>query len=123
MTQNYCRSGKQEQREGVPKPPGQAMLDDVADIAAAGGDAGHRRDVVGFQRMLHAEQKAESQNSEHPSSKVSRTRSKLPGHRQPDSQRFNRMQYAVHDAVRTHLRPVPAEDLQPENKLRTANRT
>jgi hypothetical protein len=33
------------------------VADDVADVAAARGDAGHRRDMVGLQRVLHAEQK------------------------------------------------------------------
>jgi hypothetical protein len=34
-------------------------------MAAAGSDAGHGRDVIGFERMLHAQQKPEPQNSEH----------------------------------------------------------
>ena len=41
------------------------MLDDVADMGAARGDAGHRRDMIGLERMLHAEQKSQPQNSEH----------------------------------------------------------
>ena len=45
--------------------PGQAVLDDIADVAAARGDARNRRDMVGLERMLHAEQKSQSQNSEH----------------------------------------------------------
>ena len=58
-------AGKGEQRQGMAEPPGQAMADDVADLAAARGDAGHRRDMVGFQRVLHAQQKPQPQNSEH----------------------------------------------------------
>jgi hypothetical protein len=34
-------------------------------MAAARGDARHRRDMVGFQRVLHAQQKPQPQNSEH----------------------------------------------------------
>ena len=34
-------------------------------LAAARGDAGYGGDMVRFERMLHAEQKAEPQNSEH----------------------------------------------------------
>ena len=66
-------AGKGEQRQGMAEPPGQAMADDIADTAAARGDAGHRRDMVGFQRVLHAQQKPQPQNSEH----VSPARSNL----------------------------------------------
>ena len=41
------------------------MLDDVADMGAARGDAGDRRDMIGLERVLHAQQKTEPQNSEH----------------------------------------------------------
>jgi hypothetical protein len=47
------------------KTPGQAVLDDIADIRAAHGDAGHRGDMVGLERVLHAEQKPKPQTSEH----------------------------------------------------------
>ena len=40
------------------------MPDDVADMAAARGDARHRRDMVGFQRVLHTRE-TQTQNSEH----------------------------------------------------------
>ncbi len=52
-------AGKDEQRHGMAKPPGQAVLDDVADMAAPRGDRGHRGDVVSLERMLHPEEKAE----------------------------------------------------------------
>ena len=55
-----------EQRQRMAKAPGQAVLDDVGDMGAARGDAGYGGDVIGLQRMLHAEQKTKSQNSEHP---------------------------------------------------------
>ncbi len=42
------------------------MLDDIADIGTAGGDAGDRRDVIRLKRVLHSEQEAEPQNSKHP---------------------------------------------------------
>src|SRR6185369_5463772 len=45
--------------------PGQPVLDDVTDAAAAGGDAGDRRDVIGLERMLHAQQKPKPQNCKH----------------------------------------------------------
>jgi hypothetical protein len=41
------------------------VFDDIPDIGPAGRDAGHRRDVIGLKRMLHSEQKAKPQNSEH----------------------------------------------------------
>jgi hypothetical protein len=41
------------------------VLDDIADVAAARGDAGHRSDVIGLERMLQAQKKPETQNSEH----------------------------------------------------------
>jgi hypothetical protein len=33
------------------------VLDDVTDMAAACGDAGDGGDMIGFERMLHAQQK------------------------------------------------------------------
>ena len=59
------RTGKDEQCQGVAEAPGQAVPDDVADVGAARGDRGHRRDMVGLERVLHAEQKSKPQNSEH----------------------------------------------------------
>ena len=59
------RTGEHEQGDGVTQSPGQPMLDDVTDARAPGRDAGHRRDVIGFERVLHAKKKAEAQNSEH----------------------------------------------------------
>jgi mannose-6-phosphate isomerase-like protein (cupin superfamily) len=58
-------AGKNEESDRVAEAPGQAMLDDVADAAAAGSDAGDGGDVIGLERMLHAQQQAETQNSEH----------------------------------------------------------
>ena len=65
MAEQNRGAGKGEQRQGMAEPPGQAVLDDVADMAAARGDAGHRRDMVGLERVLHAQQKPQPQNSEH----------------------------------------------------------
>jgi hypothetical protein len=42
------------------EPPGQAMPDDVANLGAARGDAGHRGDMIGLERVLHAEEKTEA---------------------------------------------------------------
>ncbi len=53
-------AGKDEQSQRVAKAPGQAVLDDVADVAAARSDAGDSCDVIGFERMLHAEQKTQT---------------------------------------------------------------
>jgi hypothetical protein len=47
------------------EPPGQSVLDDVADVSTARGDAGHRGDMIGLERVLHPKQKPQSQNSEH----------------------------------------------------------
>src|ERR1700730_12208833 len=58
-------TGKDEQGQGMAKPPGQAVLDDIADIGASRRDARYRRDMVGLERMLHPEQKPQSENSEH----------------------------------------------------------
>ena len=49
------------------------MPDDVADLAAARGDAGYGGDMVGLERVLHPEQKAEPQNSEHAPPALRRT--------------------------------------------------
>src|SRR5258708_30123580 len=62
--QDYS-AGKGEQCQGMAEPPGQAVLDDVADVSAARGDAGHRGDMIGLERVLHTQQKPQSQNSEH----------------------------------------------------------
>ena len=65
LTQHDRGPGEDEQRQRMAEPPGQAVLDDIGDLAAARGNAGDRRDVVGFQRVLHAQQKTQSQNAEH----------------------------------------------------------
>ena len=59
--------GTRERKQGqrVAEPPGQSMLDDVADMGAARGDAGDGRDMIGLERVLYAEQKTKPQNSEH----------------------------------------------------------
>ena len=41
------------------------MLDDIGHMAAARGDAGDGGDMIGLERMLHAQQKPQPQNSEH----------------------------------------------------------
>ena len=55
---------KGKQRQRVAKSPSQAMLDDIADMGAPRGDARYRRNMVGLQRVLHAEQKSQAQNKE-----------------------------------------------------------
>jgi hypothetical protein len=47
------------------EPPGQPVLDDIGDIPAARGDAGYGGDMIGLERMLHAQQKPQPKNSEH----------------------------------------------------------
>src|ERR1700747_1259527 len=59
------RPRKHKQRHGVAEAPGQAVLDDVGNLAAAGGNARDRRNVIGLQRILHAEDEAQSQNCKH----------------------------------------------------------
>jgi hypothetical protein len=49
----------------VTKPSRQPVLDDVTNLRTAGSNARHRRDMIGFERMLHSQNKAEPQNSEH----------------------------------------------------------
>jgi hypothetical protein len=58
-------AGKNQQGDGVAEPPGEAMLDDVADFGAARRNRGDRRDMVGLERVLHAQQKTQPQDSEH----------------------------------------------------------
>ena len=41
------------------------MLDDVPNLGAARGNTGHRGDMIGLERVLHAQQKPQPQNSEH----------------------------------------------------------
>ena len=65
MTDEDRDTGKHEQGQRVAESPGQAMLDDIRDVAAARRDRGDRRDVIGLERMLHAQQKSETQNTEH----------------------------------------------------------
>src|SRR6266516_8211449 len=59
------RAGKDEQGKRVAEPPGQPVLDDIGHMAAARGDAGDGGDVIGLERMLHAQQKPQPKNSEH----------------------------------------------------------
>ncbi len=65
MSQQDRGTGKNEQGQRVTKPPRQTVFDDIPDIGPAGGNARYRRDMVGLQRVLHSEQKAKPQNSEH----------------------------------------------------------
>jgi hypothetical protein len=46
--------------------------DDIADVAAARRNAGDGRDVIGLQRVLHAQQKAQPQDTEHVSPPIVR---------------------------------------------------
>ena len=64
-SEQNCRPGKDKQCQGMAEAPGQPVLDDVPDLSAARGDAGHRGDMIGLERVLHTEQKPQSQNSEH----------------------------------------------------------
>ena len=65
VTKQNRGTGEHEKRQGVPQSPGQTVFDDVADIGAPGSDAGHRRNMIGLERVLHSENEAKSQNSEH----------------------------------------------------------
>ena len=60
MAEQDRRPGKHEQRQRMAEAPGQAMPDDVAEFSAARGDAGHRGDMIGLKRVLHAQQKTEA---------------------------------------------------------------
>ena len=48
-----------------PSPQVRPCLTISPTLAAARGDARDRRDMVGLQRVLHAQQKTQPQNSEH----------------------------------------------------------
>src|SRR5260370_36423077 len=65
MTQQDRRAGKDKQRQRMTEPPRQAVFDNIVNVGSASGNARHRRDVIGFERMLNSEQKADPQNSEH----------------------------------------------------------
>jgi hypothetical protein len=41
------------------------VLDDVEDVDPARSDARHGRNVIGLERVLHAEQKPHSQDTDH----------------------------------------------------------
>ena len=65
VTEQNRSTRKGEQGQRMAETPGQAVLDDVADVSTTHGDAGHRGDVVGLECVLHAKQKPQPQNSEH----------------------------------------------------------
>jgi len=65
MTYQDCGTGKDEECQRMAEPPRQAVFDDITNVGSAGGYARHSRDVIGFERMLHAEQKADPQDPEH----------------------------------------------------------
>ena len=65
VTEQDRGTGKREQRQCMAEPPSQAVLDDIKNFAAASCDRGDRRDMIGLERMLHAKQKTQAQNSEH----------------------------------------------------------
>ena len=65
MTNKDRYAGEYKKCQRVTKPPSQAMFNDIADMRAASRYARHRCDMVGLQRMLHAKQKSQPQNSEH----------------------------------------------------------
>jgi hypothetical protein len=65
MTEQHRGAGEDEQRQRMTEPPCQSVFNDIANVGPASGNAGHRRDVIGFERMLHSEQKADPQQSEH----------------------------------------------------------
>ena len=47
LTERQRSAGKNKQRQRMAEPPGQAVLDDIGDIVAAGGDRGNRRHMIG----------------------------------------------------------------------------
>src|ERR1700687_2332697 len=57
VTEQNGGAGKGEQCQRMAEPPGQAVPDDVPNVGAARRDARHRRDMVGLERMLHAQEK------------------------------------------------------------------
>ena len=65
MSQQDRGPGKDKEGQRMAEPPGQPVLDDIANVGAAGGDARYRRDMIGLQRMLHAKQKTNPQRTEH----------------------------------------------------------
>jgi hypothetical protein len=65
VTNHDRGTGKDEQGQRVAKSPRQTVLDDITDIGPPGSNARHRRDMIGFERMLHSEQETESKDPEH----------------------------------------------------------
>src|SRR6202040_2954692 len=46
-----CGPGNDKQCQGMAETPGQPVLDDVAHVTAARGDAGNRGDMIGLGRV------------------------------------------------------------------------
>ena len=99
-------ASEDEQRQRMAEPPGQPVPDDVTDTAAARGDAGDGGDMIGFERMLHAQQKPKPQNSEHTpparSAVRSNTKSRItsgPECIQQDFHGFRRQEQELHICI------------------------
>jgi hypothetical protein len=58
-------AAEQQQRPGVAAAPDRRHLHSLAPRARAAGQRGHRRDVVGLQRVPQPDQQAEEQDREH----------------------------------------------------------
>lgn len=54
VTEKDRSPGENKQCNRVTQTPRQPVLDDIADARSTGGNAGHCRDVIGLQRMLHS---------------------------------------------------------------------
>jgi hypothetical protein len=65
LTERQRSAGKNKERQRMAEPPGQAVLDDIGDVFTPRGDRGNRGYVIGFQRVLHAQQKAQPQYCKH----------------------------------------------------------
>src|SRR3569623_200217 len=57
LTKQDRRAGKNKQCDRMPESPGQSVPDNIADLTAPSCDARHCRNVIGFKRVLHTEQK------------------------------------------------------------------
>jgi hypothetical protein len=55
MAEEDRGAGENEQRQRVTRSPGQPVFDDIPDVGSAGGNARHRRNMIGFERVLHSE--------------------------------------------------------------------
>ena len=74
------RAGKGKQGQRMAEAPGEPMLDNIADVGAAGGDGRYGCNMIRLERMMQAEDEAESENSKQtPPVRLTAAFSRQPG--------------------------------------------